>query len=76
MKNILLLAAILAFLSVPLSAAPGEWIKLIGKDAGGGFTQQDWNQHGNGSFLIDSTTGVLTSHGGSGVCGEPSRQGR
>ena len=67
MKHTPLILAFLLLLSNPLTAASGEWIELVGKDTNGDYTRQEWNQHGNGSFLIDSATGVLTSSGGSGV---------
>jgi hypothetical protein len=67
MKLFLLALTCILLPVLPLAAQSDDWIGLLEKDAQGNFTTSGWSQHGNGSFLIDPATGVLTSSGGSGV---------
>ncbi|MCH8069184.1 MAG: DUF1080 domain-containing protein [Candidatus Marinimicrobia bacterium] len=43
-----------------------DWEQILGKQ-NGKFNKDGWNHNGLGYFTLDRDTGVLTSHGGSGL---------
>jgi len=52
--------------AVAPAAPPGDFVDLL-KQADGSYRKTGWNHYGPGHFELDTTTGVLTSHGGMGL---------